>query len=276
MNFTLNDWAKSVLADPIKKTPKDYEEFVKTNGIVDARVTLKNSIGFSDWNSGQSAFEDIEVSKYFVKKRAYNFQVEIQNDKVIYDQIPFAEPILDIGGSCGLLREFLNKDDKYLVIDPFIDVFEKISVQRKSAYKCLLSPLNFIAGHAEFLPLQSQTFKTVHMRSMLDHVHIVDLCLLEAKRVLRSDGNLIIGITIEGKPYGVTGRELNLKYITKKIAKQSFSLIGFSRFRDKHVWHPTYDNLIKVVEDAGFKITKTLWQPCWKGRVVYILAKPRY
>jgi len=105
---------------------------------------------------------------------------------------------------------------------------------------------------------------------MLDHVQIVDLCLLAAKRVLMPGGKLIIGITIEGRPYGKQGVDLGLLHTVKKITR---SLRAVKRYRDHHVWHPTYNNLLKVLKDAGFVVTQTFWQPAWKGGVLYVEAK---
>jgi len=269
----LNNWARSVLADPVTKLPKKFDDFKNVNGVPDARVYLKNSIGFTEWSDGQTSFEDLEVTKHYSKRKAQNFEKEIQNDALVYKQFKLKEPILDVGGSCGLLREFLTNDKKYLVVDPFIDVHKKVSFARQRDYKCLSRPLNFVAGVAEFLPIQSNSFETVHMRSMLDHVQIVDLCLLEAKRVLRSNGLLIIGVSIEGRPYGKSGKDLRFSILSKKIIKSLLILIGFKRFKDEHVWHPTYENLIKVITDNGFRINKIYWQPSWKGKVVYISAR---
>ena len=144
---------------------------------------------------------------------------------------------------------------------------------RQEAYNCLGEPLNFVAGHAEFLPIQSSSMQTVHMRSMLDHVQIVDLCLIEARRVLKPGGELIVGITIEGRPYGKSGIDLRPQVLLKNLAKKILASLGFSRFKDEHVWHPTYRNLEKVITDAGFKIEKIYWQPVWQGQVVYVGAR---
>jgi SAM-dependent methyltransferase len=273
LKISLDPWARSVLADPITKTPKEPQDFVLTQGVLDARVFLKNSMGFSVWDTGQSHFEDLEISKHYLRKSEGSFADEILRDVIVYKKIRLEEPILDVGGSCGLLREFLKPDTKYLVVDPFINALQKISHARIKAYKCLEQPLNFIAGVAEFLPIQTSSIKTVHMRSMLDHVQIVDLCLLEAKRVLMPGGKLIIGITIEGQPYGKQGMDFGPLHIIKKIAKTLLSVSGLKRYRDYHVWHPTYSNLLKVLADAGFVVTQTFWQPAWKGRVLYVEAK---
>jgi len=273
LKISLDDWASSVLADPITKEPKRPQDFALTQGVLDARVLLKNSMGFSVWDTGQTHFEDLEISKHYLKKSEESFAHEILRDAVIYETILLEEPILDVGGSCGLLREFLKRDSKYLVVDPFINALQKISRARINAYKCLEQPLNFIAGVAEFLPIQTASVRTVHMRSMLDHVQIVDLCLLEAKRVLMPGGKLIIGITIEGQPYGKPGMDLGLLHTIKRITKILLAAGGVKRYRDRHVWHPTYSNLLKVLADAGFTVIQTFWQPAWKGRVLYIEAQ---
>jgi ubiquinone/menaquinone biosynthesis C-methylase UbiE len=273
MKISLDDWASSVLADPITKEPKQPQDFAVTQGVLDARVLLKNSMGFSVWDSGQAHFEDLEISKHYLRKSEESFEQEILRDAVVYETILLEEPILDVGGSCGLLREFLKRDSQYLVVDPFINALQKISPARIKSYKCLEQPLNFIAGVAEFLPIQTASVRTVHMRSMLDHVQIVDLCLLEAKRVLMPKGKLIIGITIEGQPYGKIGRDLGLFHAIKKITKTLLTFLGVKRYRDAHVWHPTYSNLMKILADSGFVIIQEFWQPAWKGRVLYVEAK---
>jgi len=125
--------------------------------------------------------------------------------------------------------------------------------------KILKIPLNFIAGVADFLPIRTASGRTVHMRSMLDHVQIIYLCLLEAKRVLMPNGKLIIGITIEGQPYGKIGRDLGLVHAMKKIMKTLLTLIGVERYEDHPVWHLTYSNLMKILAEAEFVVVQTFW-----------------
>lgn len=273
MHLQLDEWAQSILADPLTKLPKNASDFKALDGIIDARITLPNTTGFTEWFEGQEAFESLEETKHYLRKPKSYFDSEIRNDAPIYEHFKLEEPILDVGGSIGLLREFLPPNCKYIVVDPFIDVARRTSDARKKAYKCLNEPLNFIASLAEFLPIQSNSVKTVHMRSMLDHVQVVDLCLLEAKRVLTVDGTLIVGITIEGKPFGGIGVDLRPLELLKTSLKRMLTVLGFDRYKDEHVWHPTYQNLIKVITDAGFTISDVYWQPFWKGKVVYVSAK---
>lgn len=272
METNLDVWAESILADPITKEPKRVSDFKKVNGIIDARVYLPNTSGYDEWLEGQESFEGLEEMPHYSRKKVSHFEEEIRNDKPIYENFPLKEPILDIGGSVGLLREFLPNDSQYIVVDPFLNVSDRISAARKDAYACLKRPLNFVSGLAEFLPIQTNSISTVHMRSMLDHVQVVDLCMLEAKRVLRPDGMLIIGITIEGRPYGRKGIDFRPSYMAKTIIKFILVKAGMKRYKDEHVWHPTFSNLQKVILDAGFSIENIYWQPAWKGKVVYIGA----
>jgi ubiquinone/menaquinone biosynthesis C-methylase UbiE len=273
MTIELSDWAISVLADPITKDMKKLKDFEMKEGIVDARVYLPNTYGYSEWSVGQEAFESLEEAKHYLQKPPEFFKNEIDNDRPVYEFFDLQEPILDVGGSVGLLREFLDSGAKYLVVDPFIDVENRISKKRKEAYRCLSEPLNFVSGLAEFLPIQTGSFQTVHMRSMLDHVQIVDLCLLEARRVIKPGGLLLVGISIEGRPFGKQGLDLRPKILLKNIVKGILARIGLDRYRDEHVWHPTFENLKKVIIDAGFEIENIYWQPAWKGKVVYIGAR---
>lgn len=273
MKITLDEWAKSILADPITKLPAASTDFKLQAGVLDARIFLPNTTGYAEWSRGQVAFESLEQTPYYSRKPISYFEEEISRDRPVYENFKLKHPILDVGGSIGLLREFLPSEAKYIVVDPFLNVSERISKNRIAAYQCLKEPLNFVAGLAEFLPIQSNTFQTVHMRSMLDHVQVVDLCLLEAKRVLVTGGLLIVGITIEGRPYGKQGFDIRPHVVAKNLIKSFLGRIGISRFKDEHVWHPTYKNLIKVLVDAGFEIETIYWQPAWKGKVVFVGAR---
>ena len=104
---------------------------------------------------------------------------------------------------------------------------------------------------------------------MLDHVQIPDLALLEANRVMKSDGRLIVGMTVEG---GRNGR-ISIFEKIKNILRVALGFTGFKQFVDHHTWHPTYKGLIKLANDNGFTEMKEIWQSKWKGRVVYIMFK---
>jgi ubiquinone/menaquinone biosynthesis C-methylase UbiE len=122
---------------------------------------------------------------------------------------------------------------------------------------------------AELLPFIHSQFDWVHMRSMLDHVQVPDLALLEAHRVLRNDGNLLVGLYVEGGKSG----NISTKQKVKHLIKDGLSFVGINKWKDHHTWHPTFSNLIKLIEDNGFVVTDVYWQPHWKDQVCYVLAQ---
>jgi len=135
----------------------------------------------------------------------------------------------------------------------------------------LNTPLNFIAATAEFQPFVAESFDWVHMRSMLDHVQVPDLALLEARRVLKPGGHVLIGLYVEGGKSGLISWERRIK----DTIKAGLEWIGIDRWKDHHVWHPTYASLTKLIQDNGFVIQDTYWQPHWNDNVCYVSAVKR-
>ena len=197
------------------------------------------------------------------------FRHEIDGDRPTYEHFQIKGYVLDVGGWIGLIREFLPSDVKFISIDPFIQCIYRIPEARKAVYQCLSRPLNFIGAMAEFLPFKDGTFDWVHMRSMLDHLQVPDLALLEANRVLKKNGSLLIGMSVEG---GRSGTKPIVQRV-KESLKMSLDFVGIDRFGDHHMQHPTYENLVKMIEDAGLIIEDIYWQPKYVDQVVYIRAR---
>ncbi|MBL4783998.1 MAG: class I SAM-dependent methyltransferase [Cohaesibacteraceae bacterium] len=258
----------SVLADPITKLPAYLNSFSLVEGVVDARVQLKHTFGYTDWKIGQDIFETWETDGVGYKGRVDEYKKEIENDRPIYDHFKITGDVLDVGGLAGTVREFLPQNTRYISMDPFIDAITKIPKSKIEAYKCLSEVFNFIGAVAEFIPFQAETFDWVHMRSMLDHVQVPDLAIKEACRVLKPNGSILIGLHVEG---GKSGRKPPL-ILMKDFIKWVFELVGFDKYKDRHTWHPTYNKLLKLISDNGFTIADSYWQPHWKDQVVYVLA----
>jgi ubiquinone/menaquinone biosynthesis C-methylase UbiE len=167
------------------------------------------------------------------------------------------------------VREFLSNDVEFVSTDPWLQAPFAISDARKAVYSCLNRPLNFIGATAEFQPFVTDSFDWVHMRSMLDHVQVVDLALLEAMRVLKPGGRVLIGLYVDGGKNGTVSFERQLK----DLIKSGFEFFGIDRWKDHHIWHPTYKNLLNLISDNGFAIEDTYWQPQWKDMVCYVCAR---
>ena len=258
-----------LLADPVTKKPTTESAFPKINGIIDARIFLKNTYGYKEWFDGQISYEKLASnSRKETQAEVEKYRIEIEYDRPIYEHFKMNGTILDVGGGCGTVREFLSTQVQFISIDPYINCLYEVRKSRQEAYTCFSHPLNFVAATAEFLPFVSESFDWIHMRSMIDHVQIPDLALMEARRVLNPDGKLLLGLYVEGGKFCI----FNTKQRIKKLLKKLFCLFGIDRWKDHHIWHPTYNGLIKLLEDNGFKIEDVYWQPHFVDQVCYICA----
>lgn len=260
----LQPWVRSILADPITKQPVSPDAFPYVNGILDARVFLKSTFGYEDWTAGQEKYEILAGKE---RSSAAGYQAEITRDRPTYEHYRLAGRILDCGGGVGTVREFLPPDAQHVSTDPWLQAPFVDRPIRKAAYSCLRQPLNFIAAMAEFQPFLAESFDWVHMRSMLDHVQIPDLVLLEAHRVLRPDGRVLIGLHVTGGKSGVVPPKQRLKTRIKSGLEQ----VGIERWKDPHIWHPTYAELLTLIRDNGFQTEDTYWQE--NSDVCYICAR---
>ena len=268
-NYILEDWVKGILAHPVTKETIQLKAIASKGKIPDATVFLKNTKGWFEWVEGQSQFERWLRKGEYKSYKKTKYRNEKQAMEKLYKKLSLKGVILDVGGSVGTLREFLKPNTKYLSLDPDSDPLKSINKEKKEVYNCLKYPLNFIRGCAEFLPLKSMSVDTVHMRSMLDHVQIPDLAILEAHRVLKQSGNLIIGIYL---PSGKSTKTIFSVYC-KEVLRACLVTIGFKSFQDHHTWHPSYNGLVKLLFDNGFKIYKEVWQEGWDEKVLYLTAR---
>ena len=265
---TLNSFGASVIADPITKLPFEITN-KNERGVIDLRVYLKNSPGYSLWMDGQNEFEKILKAGGAIEENSLaGFRNEIEYDRVVYEFFNISGSVLDVGGGVGTLREFLDPTVDFVSVDPHINCFNEIPAGKMEAYACLKEECNFIPGTAEFLPITTESFDWVHMRSMLDHVQVPDLALIEARRVLKGNGRLLVGMLVEGGKSGRRSFDEKLRELVK-----SFLSLFLQRFNDHHIWHPTYIGLVKLLNDNSFEVTREFWQPKWRNKVVYLEAK---
>jgi SAM-dependent methyltransferase len=267
-NEHLDEWIVNILTDPVSKKSCLPHDFQAINGIIDARVFLKNTYGFTDWQIGQDFYEKEESRGAGYNNQVEAYKKEIDYDRPIYQYFKMKGDILDLGGLTGNVREFLSEDTRLVSVDPFIEGVFQVPPARKEAYKCLSRPLNFIGAMAEFIPFHADSFDWVHMRSMLDHVQVPDLALKEVYRVLKPNGKLLIGMYVEG---GKSGHKPMIRLI-KDVFRDTLGWFRINRFKDYHTWHPSYVNLLKLLTDNGFEVQDSYWQPYWKDQVVYVLA----
>lgn len=275
----VDKWVEDILVDPLSKARlrrsenqliSDYgRRYHIRDGIYDLRV-LTQHIGsqFSLWAHGQEEFERWS-KEAGVRYKEQEYVEERESVRVVYDAIPILGRCIDIGGHQGRLRAYLSKEQEYISVDPFIDAFDDIRLQENlmAAYPFLTEPVNFVSALAEHLPFQSHAFDTAHMRSCIDHFYNPELALLEAHRVLKPGGQLVVGLYVEG---GRTGR-IGITKRSKETVRRVLSLVT-DAFQDHHMWHPTYTELCELIEACGFRIEMTHWQKAFVDKVCYLKA----
>jgi SAM-dependent methyltransferase len=260
MKPKLDGWVRDILVDPFSKEPIGEIP----SGIPDFRRKLFSpSIDAKTWRSGQEHFESWAEA---LKDSADQHRAELATVRGVYEDISLDGRVLDVGGYQGRLRAYLADGQEYVSCDPHIGAFNGIEQQPNllEIFGCLKEPCNFVACHAEHLPFKSASFDTVHMRSVIDHFLDPALALIEARRVLRRGGKLIVGLYVEG---GRRGRMTPIES-AKEMVKRALPFLD----RDHHVWHPTYRELVELIGAAGFSISKVHWQAGTNDRVCYIEA----
>lgn len=276
----LNKWVKEIIVDPLSKQPLSIAEdgdyllsqygrkYPVVEGIYDLRLLNNETTNDQKlWKDGQITYEKYHFN-LAQDDNQQNYIDELDGVRDVYKDIPIEGDCLDVGGHQGRLRAFLKPEQRYISCDTFLNVFDGIDKQPKllKAYPFLLEPVNFICCEAEFLPFMSSSFQTVHMRSVIDHFLNPELALNEAYRVLCDAGVLIIGLYVYGGKFGKVKSKIRIK----KYVKSSLSVMGIHKYKDPHIWHPTYMELTELISDCGFKIEKVHWQKGYDDTVCYI------
>lgn len=279
----LDSWVKELIVDPLSKEPlimdeehncliSPYGRRYPINGeLFDLRL-LNNETTTDQkvWKAGQREYErwSANLSEQDLMQ---DYCSDIEGVRQVYQNIAVEGRCLDVGGHQGRLRKFLSPEQEYITCDPFLNVFDDLEKQSNllEVYPCLLNPVNFVCCDAEFLPFRSASFQAVHMRSVIDHFLSPELALNEAYRVLTTNGALIVGLFVRGGKRG----QRSVKFLAKKFVKEILTGVGVKRFKDYHVWHPTYNEVTELICDCGFKTEKVHWQKGYDDTVCYILAR---
>lgn len=279
----LDGWVKEIIVDPLSKEPLTISEennflvspygrkYPIKAGLFDLRLLNNETTADQKvWKEGQREYERW-TARLVAQDRKQNYFAEIDGVREVYEDISIEGSCLDVGGHQGRLRQFLSPGQDYITCDPFLNVFDDLDKQPNllKAYPFLLDPVNFLCCDAEFLPFRSAFFQTVHMRSVIDHFLSPELALNEAYRVLRSGGALIVGLTVHG---GRRGKP-DIKSLAKELVRETLVAAGMKRFKDHHVWHPTYKELSDLILSCGFRIEKVHWQKGYSDTVCYVCAR---
>lgn len=238
---------------------------------------------------------------------------EIESVREIYTkEYSITGNVLDVGGHQGRLRHYLTHDvSLYVSIDPHLNIFERMDKQPNllKAYPCLREPCNFLAAHAEFLPFKAKSFDWVHMRSVVDHFSDPFLAFLEAFRVCKTSGKLMVGLAIMEKvgssqtscpppptPEKEPERKNKSRFAIFSALKERAARrmpwscprgqvypdrpkgeveAGVSVDRDEHIYRLSHAELLDLHEKTNWTIIKEHWQKPPFDFCIYTCAEAR-
>jgi 2-polyprenyl-3-methyl-5-hydroxy-6-metoxy-1,4-benzoquinol methylase len=178
--------------------------------------------------------------------------------------------LLDIGTGYG---QFLHHARPFFTEVNGTEVSESAISLAKEKYG-----LSLLAGQAEELGLPSQSFDTITLFHVLEHVpdpgKLVNVC----HGLLRAQGILVIAV-----PNDVLAWTSKIKKIGKKLGLQSFQKfspkLGISRAgtsREIHLSHFTPAVLRRLLENSGLHVTEESLDPYYVSSGVRLLADQAY
>jgi ubiquinone/menaquinone biosynthesis C-methylase UbiE len=204
-----------------------------------------------EWSNGQDAFEQYADNMKY-SDNINEYLNEVYSVKEIYEkEFHLCGNVLDVGGEQGKLRFYLNPDVvQYVDIDPSPNVFQGIYQKENlnKVYYNLRYEMNFLLATAEHLPFKTGSFDWIHMRSTVDHFEDPFVALLEAQRVTKENGHILIGLAI-----------------IERLANPPA--------HDDHMFRFTHLQMRDLLEKSGWEVEKEHWQKAPWNFCLYISGK---
>ncbi|KPK45283.1 MAG: hypothetical protein AMJ65_00375 [Phycisphaerae bacterium SG8_4] len=272
--------------------------FPKRKGVFDFRISHPEYCrpnGMAKWSQIQNEFEEGEKRKKRKRrKKILTFLDAIDSARKMYaEEFDIRGSVLDVGGFQGRSRGYFSSSDVplYVSVDPFLESFEGIDSQPEllQAYPCLAQPCNFLACYAEALPFRSKTFDWVNMLSVHDHFCDPYQAMIEAYRVLKDNGHVLIGLAVTGGESNMeAGRKEQPVYVSPivqkvlrllknlgmiKAAKYELKVYSAKPLDDGHMCRWQYEDLLDLCKRTNFAVTKEHWLKPPYGACVYIVGE---
>lgn len=259
--------------------------FPVERGVPDFRIPYPDAFAPSEvklWRQIQSRYERFSSAVH----RDYRLEVHraaLRSVREVYEVFRVGGVVLDVGGQSGTLRRYLGPHDRYLSVDPFREVLSLVEGNDNmlALHPVLREPCDFVCCVAEHLPLRPGAFDIVHMRSVLDHLYDPFAGLLEAYRVLRPEGQVIVGLAVKGGRSSIaSGGRGVVDRVRRKLRQEGVFALLRAAARRLRPWAPsahhtrrwTYDDLLSVLAACGFAVDHVLWQKPPHDHCVYVGA----
>ncbi len=175
-----------------------------------------------------------------------------------YQQLDLAEPILDLGCGDGHFSQMTFERQLTVGIDPWWGPLKKS--QASGMYQHLLQ------GLGDRMPFPDEHFATVMSNSVLEHIPGIQAVLVEANRVLKPGGQLVITMPSHLFTKNLGGAQFFERIGANGLADQYrrfFNFISRHAHTDSaEVWH-------ERLAQAGFAIER--WQYYFSSEALHAL-----
>lgn len=179
----------------------------------------------------------------YLKNAPLPLAVERSMECQILSKRNFVRPILDIGCGDGIFAHTLFAEEVEVGIDPN-------PKELQHASKCKIYK-QLIKCYGDNIPMPSEEFKTIFSNSVLEHIQNIEDVLIEAHRLLASDGVMYITLPTDlFERYTVI-----YKFLTwikqEKLAKKYAKF--FNRFW-RHYHAHKINKWIALFDKCGFRV----------------------
>jgi len=180
-------------------------------------------------NTGASPFNDLASAydAWFEGKGKLTFAIEVRAFQEVLPSLP--KPWLEIGVGSGRFAQALGIESG---LDPSIKMLEMVRRRGIAAY----------LGRGEQSPFGDASFGTVFLIVTLCFVDSPLDVLRQAHRILVPGGRVVLGLVLRESPWG--------KFYQQK-KQQGHRFYKYATFY-------RYDEVVRLLEQAGFSVEKTI------------------
>jgi len=160
--------------------------------------------------------------------------------------------VLDVGCASGRqlfqIYDYIGMGHGTDIARSFIDKCNSVKQEKN------ISNLYFKVSEVEFLSFDDKYFDKIICAEVLEHVFDFNIAIQEIRRVLKDDGEFVMTVPNINADATIWGRFLRLLKIRKFNPIKIFSREELTKHGDAHVREFNKKNIVKQIEQNGFRV----------------------